>query len=147
VAEERAVSGEAGPDDGGREHGSGSEAVASATRRLWSVDGDQGAGDESDGPLELDRVIHERVRLGIVSALAVNGTLSFTDLREILNTTDGNLSAHARRLEEAGYLECTKSFEGRMPRTEYALTARGRRKLQAYLDHMEALIRAMRPQP
>ncbi|HKJ02635.1 MAG TPA: transcriptional regulator [Longimicrobiales bacterium] len=96
------------------------------------------------GALELDRLIHERVRLGIVSALAVNGTLPFTELRDLLGTTDGNLSAHARRLEDAGYVLCHKSFEGRTPRTEYALTARGRRALQAYLDHMEAIIHATR---
>ena len=94
------------------------------------------------GALELDRLIHERVRLGIVSALAVNGTLPFTDLRDLLGTTDGNLSAHARRLEDAGYVLCHKSFEGRTPRTEYALTASGRSALQAYLDHMEAIIQA-----
>ena len=94
------------------------------------------------GTLELDRLIHERVRLGIVSALAVNGTLPFTDLRDLLGTTDGNLSAHARRLEDAGYVLCSKSFEGRTPRTEYALTDVGRRALQAYLDHMEAIIQA-----
>jgi DNA-binding MarR family transcriptional regulator len=115
-----------------------------ATRRLWSVEGSR-PDAESDGPLELDRLIHERVRLGIVSALAVNGTLSFTDLRDILNTSDGNLSAHARKLEEAGYIACSKTFEDRMPRTDYELTARGQRELRAYLDHMEALIRAMRP--
>jgi len=96
------------------------------------------------GTLELDRLIHERVRLGIVSALAVNGSLTFTDLRSLLGTTDGNLSAHARRLEDAGYILCHKSFEGRTPRTEYELTDRGRKQLEAYLDHMEALIRATR---
>jgi DNA-binding HxlR family transcriptional regulator len=96
------------------------------------------------GALELDRLIHERVRLGIVSALAVNGKLPFTDLRDLLGTTDGNLSAHARRLENAGYLLCHKSFDGRVPRTDYELTARGRRALQAYLDHMEAIIAATR---
>ncbi len=94
--------------------------------------------------LELDRLIHERVRLGIVSALAVNGSLTFTDLKELLGATDGNLSAHARRLEDAGYVTCEKSFEGRMPRTEYALTEVGRRELGLYLDHMEAIIRATR---
>jgi len=92
----------------------------------------------------LDRLIHERLRLGIVSALAVNDTLTFTDLRTQLETTDGNLSVHARKLEEAGYIHCTKSFEGRTPRTEYKLTAAGRKALQRYLDHMEALIRSMR---
>jgi DNA-binding MarR family transcriptional regulator len=115
-------------------------AQAVELRELWGVDG-----DGSDGPFELDRLIHERVRLGIVSALAVSGALSFTDLKEILHTTDGNLSAHARRLEEAGYLVCSKSFEGRVPRTEYTLTERGHLELRSYLDHMEALIRAMRP--
>lgn len=95
--------------------------------------------------LDLDRVIHERVRLGIVSALAVNGTLSFGDLKAVLGLTDGNLAAHARRLEDAGYLLCTKAGDGRAPRTDYALTEKGRRELQAYLDHMEALIRWMRP--
>ena len=96
------------------------------------------------GPLELDRLIHERVRLGIVSALAVNGSLTFTDLRDLLGTTDGNLSAHARRLEEAGYVTCEKSFDGRTPKTEYGLTELGRRELNAYLDHMEAIIEATR---
>ncbi|MCG6986724.1 MAG: transcriptional regulator [Gemmatimonadetes bacterium] len=96
------------------------------------------------GALELDQLIHERVRLGIVSALAVNGSLTFTDLRDLLGTTDGNLSAHARRLEDAGYVLCKKSFEGRTPRTDYALTALGRRALASYLDHMEAIIRATR---
>jgi len=96
------------------------------------------------GALELDQLIHERVRLGIVSALAVNGTLPFTDLRDLLGTTDGNLSAHARRLEDAGYVLCHKSFEGRTPRTEFELTPRGRTALRAYLDHMEAIIRVTR---
>ena len=102
-----------------------------------------GAGPEA-GALELDRLIHERVRLGIVSALAVNGVLPFTDLRDLLGTTDGNLSAHARRLEDAGYLLCHKSFDGRVPRTDYELTAKGRSALEAYLDHMEAIIAATR---
>lgn len=93
---------------------------------------------------ELDRVIHERLRLGIVSALAVNDSLTFTDLKTMLATTDGNLSVHARKLEEAGYVHCTKGFEGRVPRTEYRLTASGRKALNRYLDHMEALIEAMR---
>ena len=91
-----------------------------------------------------DRLIHERIRLGMVSALAVNDALSFRDLKSLLKTTDGNLSVHARKLEEAGYLACAKSFEGRMPRTDYRLTAAGRRALERYLDHMEALIQAMR---
>ena len=92
----------------------------------------------------LDRIIHERLRLGIVSALAVNEKLGFVELKRLLRTTDGNLSVHARRLEEAGYVACEKSFAGRVPRTEYRLTESGRRALQRYLDHMEALIRATR---
>jgi len=98
----------------------------------------------SESPLALDRLIHERLRLGIVSALAVNASLTFNDLKRLLDTTDGNLSVHARKLEEAGYITCTKSFEGRMPRTEYRLAPTGRRALERYLDHMEALIRATR---
>ncbi len=93
---------------------------------------------------DLDRLIHERLRLGIVSALAVNESLSFGDLKKLLHTSDGNLSVHARKLEEAEYIACTKSFEGRLPRTEYRLTAAGRRALERYLEHMEALIRATR---
>lgn len=126
--------------DGVAAEESGGEEAARPFRALWSVEGTAGEGS----PLELDRLIHERVRLGIVSALAVNGSMSFTDLRTLLNATDGNLSAHARRLEEAGYVVCRKSFEGRIPRTDYELTSRGRRELQSYLDHMEALIRATR---
>ena len=95
-------------------------------------------------PAELDRLIHERLRLGIVSALAVNDVLSFSDLKRLMHTTDGNLSVHARRLEEAGYVECSKGFEGRVPRTEYRLTTLGRQALERYLDHMEALILATR---
>ncbi|HVX40608.1 MAG TPA: transcriptional regulator [Gemmatimonadaceae bacterium] len=98
----------------------------------------------NEGPLALDRLIHERLRLGILSALAVNDTLTFNDLKRLLQTTDGNLSVHARKLEEAEYIACTKSFEGRVPRTEYAITPVGRRALERYLDHMEALIRATR---
>ena len=96
------------------------------------------------GVPELDRLIHERMRLGIISALAANQSLTFNDLKRLLDTTDGNLSVHARKLEEAGYITCTKSFEGRMPKTEYALTEKGHKALSRYLDHMEALIRAMR---
>jgi DNA-binding HxlR family transcriptional regulator len=92
----------------------------------------------------LDRLIHEQMRLGIVSALAVNETLSFNDLKRLLKTTDGNLSVHARKLEEAGYIACAKFFDGRLPKTEYRLTAEGRHALERYLDHMEALIRATR---
>jgi len=94
--------------------------------------------------LELDRLIHERLRLGIVSALAVNPSLSFSDLKLILNTSDGNLSVHARKLEEAGYIRCEKFFEGRVPKTEYRLTDTGQQALQRYLDHMEALIQTTR---
>ncbi len=92
----------------------------------------------------LDRLIHERIRLGIVSALAVNRSLTFNELKALLKTTDGNLSVHARKLEEADYIVCTKSFDGRLPKTEYRLTALGRKTLEKYLDHMEALIRATR---
>ena len=93
---------------------------------------------------DFDRLIHEKTRLGIVSALAVNASLSFNELKAVLKTTDGNVSVHARKLEDAGYLTCKKSFQGRMPRTEYALTAAGRRALDKYLNHMEALIRNTR---
>jgi DNA-binding HxlR family transcriptional regulator len=94
--------------------------------------------------IELDRLIHERIRLGIVSALAVNDALTFNDLKALLDTTDGNLSVHARKLEEAEYITCTKTFEGRVPRTEYKLTRSGRDALERYLAHMEALISAVR---
>jgi DNA-binding MarR family transcriptional regulator len=93
---------------------------------------------------ELDRLIHERTRLGIVSALAVNPSLTFNELKPLLRVTDGNLSIHARKLEDAGYILCTKSFSGRHPKTEYRLTPQGRRALEKYLNHMEALIRATR---
>ena len=92
----------------------------------------------------LDRLIHEPMRLGIVSALAVNDTMTFNELKELLRTTDGNLSVHARKLEEGQYVACEKYFEGRVPKTEYRLTGAGRRALETYLDHMEALIRATR---
>jgi DNA-binding transcriptional ArsR family regulator len=91
--------------------------------------------------MALDRLIHERLRLAIVSALAVHDALTFTDLRTLLDTSDGNLSVHARKLEDAGYVICTKSFDGRVPRTEYRLTAEGRVALERYLSHMEALIK------
>jgi len=94
--------------------------------------------------LDVDRLIHERVRLAIVSSLAVNDALSFNELRALLETTDGNLSVHARKLEEAGYISCHKRFEGRVPRTEYAITESGRSALRHYLDHMETLIRVVR---
>ena len=117
------------PDDPGREQ---------AQRGLEGSAG----GRAASGALELDRLIHERIRLAIVSALAVNPSLTFNDLKQLLGTTDGNLSVHARKLEEAGYINCTKQFEGRVPKTEYSLTSNGRQALGRYLDHMEALIRA-----
>lgn len=93
---------------------------------------------------ELDKLIHERMRLGIISALAANASLTFNDLKNLLQTTDGNISVHARKLEEAGYLTCEKSFEGRIPKTEYRITKAGRDALAKYLNHMEALIKAMK---
>jgi DNA-binding MarR family transcriptional regulator len=96
-------------------------------------------------PPELDRLIHERIRLGIVSALAVNESLSFNELKKLLKTTDGNLSVHARKLEGAEYIICEKYFEGRLPKTVYRLTGTGQRALERYLNHMEALIQSMRP--
>jgi DNA-binding HxlR family transcriptional regulator len=99
---------------------------------------------EKRSPLELDRLIHERLRLGIVSALAVNDRLTFNDLKRLLQTTDGNLSVHARKLEDAQYIACEKTFDGRVPRTEYRLTTAGRRVFEKYLTHMEAIIRAVR---
>ncbi len=99
------------------------------------------AGDVSN---DLDKVIHERMRLGIISALAANDKLSFTELKNLLQTTDGNISVHARKLEDAGYLTCEKSFRGRTPLTEFSITAAGRKALGNYLDHMEALIKAMK---
>ncbi len=99
---------------------------------------------EKTNPVALDQIIHVRVRLGIVSALAVEESLTFNELKERLDTSDGNLSVHARRLEEAGYVEIRKSFEGRIPRTDYRLTKAGRHALERYLDHMEALIERVR---
>ncbi|MDB4879891.1 MAG: transcriptional regulator, partial [Gemmatimonadetes bacterium] len=113
-------------------------------RALRSVAGEGGGQAADDGALALDRLIHERMRLGIVSALAVNEALTFNDLKRLMQTTDGNLSVHARKLEDAAYVSCTKSFAGRVPRSEYRLTSTGRRALERYLDHMEALIRATR---
>jgi len=95
-------------------------------------------------PAALDKLIHDRVRLGIISALAVNDRLSFTDLRDLLALTDGNLSVHARKLEDGGYVTCTKGFDGRVPKSEFRLTASGKRALERYLGHMEALIEATR---
>ncbi len=113
------------------------EVATSSLREL------KGAKSRSLAP-ELDRLIHERLRLGIVSALAANESLTFNELKSLMNTTDGNLSVHARKLEDAGYIACTKSFDGRVPRTEYKLTTTGRRALQSYLNHMETLIQQMR---
>jgi len=107
----------------------------------------RGSSRPTEGPAhaaELERLIHERVRLAIVSALAVNTSLTFNDLKQLLNTTDGNLSVHARKLEEAQYVVCNKYFDGRTPKTEYRLTAAGRRALERYLGHMESVIRAAR---
>ena len=95
-------------------------------------------------PASLDRLIHERMRLGIVSALAAKESLTFNELKTLMDTTDGNLSVHARKLEDGGYITCIKSFEGRLPKTEYKITAAGRRALEGYLNHMEALIHQMR---
>jgi DNA-binding transcriptional ArsR family regulator len=131
-------------------------------RRLRAVDGDEQSASHHDAsshaddarsgragkkaviPPELDRLIHERMRLGIVSALAVNESLSFTEIKDLMRTTDGNLSVHARKLEEAKYISCSKSFEGRVPHTVYKLTSMGRRALERYLDHMESIIRVTR---
>jgi DNA-binding HxlR family transcriptional regulator len=107
--------------------------------RVWKV-----IAGEGGGMPDLDRLIHERLRLGIVSVLAVNEKLTFNELKDLLQTTDGNLSVHARKLEEAEYITCAKYFEGRMPKTEYHLTAAGRKALERYLNHMEALIHAAR---
>jgi DNA-binding MarR family transcriptional regulator len=114
-----------------------SQAASGGLREL------KGAKASSLAP-ELDRLIHERLRLGIVSALAANESLTFNDLKSLMKTTDGNLSVHARKLEDAGYIACTKSFDGRVPRTEYKLTTPGRRALESYLNHMETLIQQMR---
>ncbi|HEU5210090.1 MAG TPA: transcriptional regulator [Longimicrobiales bacterium] len=111
----------------------------STKRRLNGV-----RGQSLTNSLELDRTIHERIRLGIVSALAVNETLTFNELKTLLDTTDGNLSVHARKLEDASYITCTKTFDGRVPRTEYRLTEAGRGALDDYIAHMEALIRSVR---
>ena len=126
----------------------GTVARTSASRQATVVSRQSTGGGRTEpakkSPLELDRLIHERLRLGIISALAVNERLSFNDLKRLLDTTDGNLSVHARKLEEAQYIACDKSFDGRVPRTEYRLTAAGRRALEKYLAHMEAIIKAVR---
>jgi len=119
-------------------------AKSGAVRKTDAVASPPLRGERALRAAELDRLIHERVRLGIVSALAVNDALTFNELKGLLKTTDGNLSVHARKLEEAQYISCSKSFAGRIPKTEYRLTAAGRRALERYLDHMEALIRTTR---
>lgn len=106
--------------------------------------GSSGAGASESAAANLDRLIHERTRLAIISALAVNTSLTFNELKDLLRVSDGNLSVHARKLEDAGYIICTKSFAGRLPKTEFRLASSGRRALEKYLDHMEALIRATR---
>jgi DNA-binding HxlR family transcriptional regulator len=121
----------------------------SSTVRQERTQREEGPGSVRSGASQpvsvpLDRLIHERIRLGIVSALAVNRTLTFNELKALLKTTDGNLSVHARKLEEADYILCTKSFDGRLPKTKYRLAPAGRKALERYLDHMEALIRATR---
>ncbi len=116
----------------------------SNTARLTRVEAERPVKTKSQPAAELDRLIHERVRLAIVSALAVRDSLTFNELKALLKTSDGNLSVHARKLEDADYITCDKSFAGRVPKTEYRLTALGKRALERYLDHMEALIRAAR---
>jgi len=115
-----------------------------AARDEKSKQGTVAVGPATAAAPNLDRLIHERTRLAIVSALAVNASLSFNELKDLLRISDGNLSVHARKLEDAGYIGCTKSFAGRLPKTEYRLSPSGRRALEKYLDHMEALIRATR---
>lgn len=132
------------PDEGARERGDtgagGEPSRSAADETLYEVlRGTAGPAKDDD-----QRLIQQRTRLGIVSSLAVTESLAFTELRELLGTTDGNLSVHARKLEDAGLIHCEKSFEDRMPRTEYRLSERGRRVLERYLDHMESLIRAVR---
>ena len=118
----------------------GSREEAAPKRRLGAVTGYLADPKARD----FDRLVYERIRLGILSALAVNKTLTFSELKELLDTSDGNLSVHARKLENAGYVDCRKTFEQRHPKTEYELTPRGRKALERYLDHMEALIEATR---
>ena len=120
-----------------------SGAVRAERKRRSPTDG-MTVARKAAAALELDRLIHERVRLGILSALAVNDVLSFNELKAMTETTDGNLSVHARKLEDAAYISCTKSFEGRLPRTEFRLARAGREALERYLEHMAALIAAVR---
>ena len=123
---------------------SGKREKRQASTRLSKRSAANAAPRQEPASLDLDRIIHERLRLGILSALAVNTSLTFNDLKKLLSTSDGNLSVHARKLEEAEYISCEKSFRGRIPKTEYRMTAAGRRALERYLDEMEALIRATR---
>lgn len=127
-----------------RRRGRGVTGTPDAGASATGISGAAGTGTSSSVPLELDTLIHERARLGIVSALAVNDTLTFNDLKGLLGVTDGNLSVHARKLEEAGYITCTKYFEGRLPRTEFRLTPKGKGALERYLTQMESLIRRTR---
>ena len=127
-----------------RQNPNAASRAAGATRLVQQA-GQLRSRASAGSPVEMDRLIHERIRLGMVSALAVNELLSFNDLKKLLKTSDGNLSVHARRLEEAEYVMCEKSFVGRVPKTVYRLTLAGRRALERYLDDMEALIHFMRP--
>jgi DNA-binding MarR family transcriptional regulator len=143
VAKHGAVPNERGEGGGGAgdgDHRRGDSRSRAPAAPLRGVRGKA----KTEGPLALDRLIHERIRLGILSALAATDSVSFNDLKRLLQTTDGNLSVHARKLEEANYITCSKSFENRMPKTEYSITPAGRRAFERYLDHMEALIRAAR---
>ena len=132
------------PEAGGTGPAGSGAAGAGASGTGATGIGASGIGATGSVPLELDTLIHERARLGIVSALAVNDTLTFNDLKGLLGVTDGNLSVHARKLEEAGYITCTKYFEGRLPRTEFRLTTKGKGALERYLTQMESLIRRTR---
>ena len=125
-------------------HGTARDDRRPTVGELRTLRGKNDANQASSRADALDRLIHERLRLGIVSALAVNDSLSFSDLKKLMKTTDGNLSVHARKLEEAGYITCEKSFKGRTPLTEYSITTDGRAEIGKYLDHMEALIKAMK---
>ena len=136
VPDERGDAGASG-GDGRRGEGRGRAPAAAPLRGVRGK-------AKTEGPLALDRLIHQRIRLCILSALAATDSVSFNDLKRLLETTDGNLSVHARKLEEANYIACTKSFENRVPKTEYSITPAGRRAFERYLDHMEALIRAAR---
>jgi DNA-binding HxlR family transcriptional regulator len=143
VARHAALPKDAAPQRGGKEREATARELPRSTQKGHAQTAAAGGAPDRT-PADLDRVIHERIRLAIVSALAVNQSLTFNDLKQMLNTTDGNLSVHARKLEEANYVTCNKYFEGRTPKTEYRLTASGRRALERYLSHMEAIIRKTR---